>query len=61
MNDGYWNLFWMTGMPAAWALSHGRSEVSPRRDETAPEGPAGPLAYGPNLSGNVPGGPERLY
>ena len=43
MNTEYWNLFWMTGMPQAWVLSHGRSGVVPpsgqeeQRDVSSPE------------------------
>lgn len=61
MNDEYWNLFWMTGMPSAWVLSHGRSEVSSQRDAAAPEALSGPLVCGSCVPGNTPGGPERIY
>lgn len=59
MDTTYWNLFWTTGMPEAWLMSRG------------PDGGAGAVkleelsgslaAAQPNLSSNVPGGPERLY
>lgn len=39
MDDQYWNLFWMTGMPSAWVLSHGRSEIT-RPPEMGRDSPA---------------------
>lgn len=62
MNTELWNLFWTTGMPEAWLMS--RDGVHPAPGGTEPgdgRDPSGPLTCGPSLSGNVPGGPERLY
>ncbi len=55
----FWDLFWTTGMPEAWLMSRG-PDVSDR--PAGLEEVSGPLAPPrPSRSGNVPGGPERLY
>ena len=46
MDNEYWNLFWMTGMPSAWVLSHGRSEVSPPQEQREPGDGSGPEQEG---------------
>ena len=46
MNTEYWNLFWMTGMPQAWVLSHGRSEMAPPPGQGEQGDVPGPEAQG---------------
>lgn len=43
MDADYWNLFWMTGMPQAWLLSHGRSEAAPQAGQEEQRDSPGPV------------------
>lgn len=55
MDKEYWNLFWMTGMPQAWVLSHGRSEVAPPSEQEEQRDVPGPEAQ------EEWGGPKAPY
>lgn len=59
MDATYWNLFWTTGMPEAWMMSRGPTH--PAESAKLEELSSPMLGAQPNLSSNVPGGPEWLY
>ena len=61
MDTEYWNLFWMTGMPQAWVLSHGRSEAAPPPGQEEHGGDPGLMAgLQLPITGTTPADPRGI-